>query len=96
MTRSISSNIIKQIRTYFRTNFKDIETRHEINFEDYFSEEINILREFERDQLVTIDNDGFALTEIGRHFSPQVASVFDAFHERALYNENIAVSVSAS
>ena len=36
----------------------------------------------------------FELTEIGRHMSPQVASVFDYFLDRELYDENIITSIS--
>ena len=53
---------------------------------------MNSLKEFEQDGLVRINESDFVLTELGKHMSPQVASVFAAFHNRPLYNSNIITS----
>ncbi|MBH09570.1 MAG: oxygen-independent coproporphyrinogen III oxidase [Candidatus Marinimicrobia bacterium] len=88
----IRRDIIKRIRTYFLVDYDTINNNYSIDFKDYFSKEMNSLKEFEQDGLVRINESDFVLTELGKHMSPQVASVFDAFHNRPLYNSNIITS----
>ena len=58
----------------------------------FFSQELGHLEEFEKDNIIQINKDSFVLTEVGKHFSPQVASVFDAYLDRPLYDQNIQIS----
>ena len=51
-----------------------------------------MIKEFERDLLVKIEDDRLILTELGQHFSPQVCSVFDTYLDRPLFNGAIATS----
>ena len=92
----IRGDVIKTIRTYFTIDYKQIEKRHAINFKEYFKDELEALIEFVKDQLVIIDETHFELTEIGKHMSPQVASVFDIYLNRKLFNENIITSTSVA
>ena len=85
----IRRDIIKRIRTYFTISFSEIECIYNIDFKVFFSQEIGNLEEFERDNIIQINEDSFVLTEVGKHFSPQVASVFDAYLDRALYDKTI-------
>ena len=57
--------------------------------------EIEMLKEFEKDKLVKIRDDGFELTELGTHFSPQVCEVFDKYANRKPFNLDIPVVVEA-
>ena len=54
-----------------------------------------MLKEFEKDKLVKIRDDGFELTELGTHFSPQVCEVFDKYANRKPFNLDIPVVVEA-
>ena len=90
----IRQDIIKRIRTYFYVDYQYIEKRYSISFEEYFEQELKNLIEFERDGLIIMSDSRFELTEIGRHMSPQVASVFDDFLDRELYDENIITAHS--
>ena len=77
----IRRNIVRDIRTYFNLNFKELNEKHKINFKEYFKKELSFLKEFEDDGLVNIKDDYLQLTELGEHFSPQIACVFDAYNK---------------
>ena len=85
-------DVIKEIRTYFKLDFSLIGTKHNINFKQHFEKELETIKEFERDQLVIVQENRLDLTELGKHFSPQICSVFDAYLERPLYNDAITTS----
>ena len=85
----VRRDIIKRIRTYFTIDFPEIERIYNIDFKVFFSQELGNLEEFEKDNIIQINKDSFVLTEVGKHFSPQVASVFDAYLDRPLYDQNI-------
>jgi oxygen-independent coproporphyrinogen-3 oxidase len=85
----IRRDVIKNIRTYFSINYDEINKIHSIDFLKYFKKEIKELKEFVLDGLVILNKDHFSLTNLGKHMSPQVASVFDGFHNRPLYNSDI-------
>ena len=62
----IRRDIIKSIRTYFEYDFSKLD-----NFSsdvEAFSEEFNLLREFEDDGLIEINGKWITLTENGKHF----------------------------
>ena len=87
--------IIKEIRTYFNLDFSLIEKNFNINFKSHFEKELEALQEFELDNLVEVCNDRLHLTETGRHFSPQICSVFDAYLERPHYDPKINANLQA-
>jgi oxygen-independent coproporphyrinogen-3 oxidase len=86
--------VINQIRTYFRIFYTDFNNFLGCEkFKEHFAEEIEMLKEFEKDKLVVLGDDGFELTELGTHFSPQVCEVFDKYANRKPYNLDIPVVV---
>jgi oxygen-independent coproporphyrinogen III oxidase len=84
----IRREVIKQIRTYFNIDFKNIFNQFNID-KDFFRKEFNILKEFQNDELLHIENDRLELTEEGKHFSNLVSSVFDTYVVSPRYNEEI-------
>ena len=89
-------NVINQIRTYFEIRYSDFKNYEQCtDFVDHFKDEILSLKEFEKDKLVLHD-DGFKLTELGTHFSPQVCEVFDKYAGRKPFNLDIPVMVEAA
>jgi oxygen-independent coproporphyrinogen-3 oxidase len=87
----LRADVIKRLRTYFRIDVAAIEDQWEIDFRSHFARELTTLQEFERDALVQFDRGGLALTDLGRHFAPQVASVFDSFLDRPAFNREVVV-----
>ena len=77
----IRRDIIKSIRTYFEYDFSKLDNSSDV---EAFSEEFNLLREFEDDGLIEINGKWITLTENGKHFSNFVGSVFDKYVSRNL------------
>jgi oxygen-independent coproporphyrinogen III oxidase len=85
-------DIIKSIRIFFTLDFSSVEEKHSVKFREHFEQELDVLKEFERDGLVEIHDDRLSLTETGKHFSPQVCSVFDEYLERPHFNSKIVAN----
>ena len=81
----IRQKIVKDLRTFFEINFEEINKIFSINFNDYFSKELKNLKIYENDGLVKIFNDKIKLSELGIHFSPQIANAFDAYDDQKIY-----------
>ena len=92
----IRRDIIKKTRTYFEVKFEDVETKYGINFKSHFSSELALLLEFEKDGLVSVMPDRFKVTELGKHFSPQICEVFDEYANRVPFNPNVHVPSAIS
>lgn len=85
----VRQKIVKDLRTYFEIDFKEIEKEFNINFKEKFIVELQNLKNFEKDNLVEILEDKVVLTKLGQHFSPQVANVFDHYNDQKIYNKVI-------
>ena len=75
----IRRHIMNDIRTYFKINYNEIKKKFNINFLDYFKKELNFLNDHTKDGLVKIDEKDLLVTDLGAHFAPQIANVFDKF-----------------
>ncbi len=73
----IRQYIVKTIRTYFKIEYEEVNLKYKVNFINYFEPELKALQEFSKDGLININDKYFKLTEVGVHFSPQIAAVFD-------------------
>jgi oxygen-independent coproporphyrinogen-3 oxidase len=87
-------DIIKNIRTYFSIDKNEISDKYQINFDKYFSKEINKLKSFFDDELLFIENDKIYLTEIGKHFANLIGSNFDIFIDSKRFNDRIEYNSS--
>ena len=81
--------IIKELRTYFNLDIKNLNKEYKIIFEDYFKKEIKILNEFANDELLTLGKNNIALSETGKHFSNLVGSIFDGYIKTPRFDEKI-------
>ena len=70
---------MNDLRTYFKIEFKEIENIFKINFKEYFDTELKNLKEHVKDKLVLMSTQSIEITELGRHFAPQIANVFDKY-----------------
>mgnify|MGYP001204359709 FL=1 len=75
----IRRQIMNYVRTYFKINFAEIKKVFNIDFKEYFKKELKFLEEHIKDGLVTLDENRMQVTELGSHFAPQIANVFDKF-----------------
>ncbi len=73
--------LINHLYCYGEIKKHDIERRFDIDFDDYFSRELRIIEELERDGLVTIEPAGDirVTCPLGRVLLRTVAAVFDAY-----------------
>ena len=81
----IRQKVVKDIRTYFELDYKEIDNAYKINSKDYFANEIKNLKPLEDDGLIKIDQDKISLTDLGIHFSPQIANIFDFYDDQKIY-----------
>lgn len=83
---ALRRDIIRKLRTYFRLDIADIETRYSLlDFDLYFAREKEILeKHFVKDGLVVLDDWKLEITEAGLHFAELIASVFDAYTNEKL------------
>ena len=75
----IRQHATQQIRSYFKLDFKNFNEQFNINFNEYFSNEIKFLDELEKDGLVEIKEESILVTEIGRDFVQNIMNIFDKF-----------------
>ena len=80
--------VIRHIRTFFNIEFDFFEKKYEFSFKEYFKKELKNLITFEKDQLLTINNNSIVVTPLGEHFSPQIANVFDIYNDQKFYDKN--------
>lgn len=71
--------IITQLICHFKLNFKDIESRFEIDFGKYFDVELNELAAMERDGLLELTDNSMRVLPVGRLLIRNVCMVFDVY-----------------
>ncbi len=82
--------VITQLVCHFQVEFRKIEDLFKIDFEDYFSEELKILREIEKDALLKISNDFIEVLPTGRFLIRNICSVFDVYHDQENSKSNFS------
>ncbi len=88
----IRHEVIMRIMCDFELNFKSIEEKFKspeanlakggINFKDYFKWGLGNLKEFEADELIVMNDDGFKVKDMGRLLIRNIAMNFDGYIER--------------
>ena len=75
----LRKEVIMQLMSNFKLDFKSIETRFHINFKDYFKDALEALRELEEAGLIIIDNDRIVANQTGTLLIRNIAMPFDAY-----------------
>jgi len=78
----IRHEVIMKIMCDFELNYKSFEEKFKINFKDYFKWGLNNLKEFEADNLLEMNDDGFKVKDMGRLLIRNIAMNFDGYIER--------------
>jgi oxygen-independent coproporphyrinogen-3 oxidase len=71
--------VIMEIMCQGRLDFESIELAYLINFKEYFSSEINLLKNFEEKKFVEFDDAGIQVTDTGWFFVRAIAMIFDRY-----------------
>jgi len=78
----IRREVIMKLMCDFELNFKSIEDKFKINFNDYFAWGLSNLKKMQKDELVEISNEGIKVKDMGRLLIRNVAMNFDGYIER--------------
>lgn len=71
--------VINQLICHFELNFKDIENAFEINFSDYFHDELNMMLEMQDDSLLELTKDKILVLPEGKLLIRNICMVFDVY-----------------
>ncbi len=85
----IRQDIIKHFRTYDDLDLKEFEKKWDIDFHEYFSKELDSMKEFINDGLVELTDTQMVMTGLGREFTPRICEVFDSYAGRDLYDHTL-------
>ena len=90
--------LIDQLYSYGAIRPDIIEARSGVEFSTYFAREMDIMRELERDELVSIEPNGTirATMPLGRVLLRNIAAVFDAYLDPEAYRSGQAACFSAN
>ena len=73
----IRRDVIMGIMSHFQLHKQDIENKYHINFDEYFSDELEALKPLEADSLVSLSKNHIHITDIGRLLVRNIAVIFD-------------------
>ena len=75
----IRRDVIQTLRNFFSLNFRSIDDKYGITFEEYFKAELGALDSYIKDELVVVGGGAIIITEKGHQFANTVCHVFDAY-----------------
>ncbi len=75
----IRKSVIMELMANFRLDIKRIEKEFGINFKEYFKDAIEGLKEFEKEDLLSIDDDFIKVSYTGSMLVRNIAMPFDAY-----------------
>jgi oxygen-independent coproporphyrinogen-3 oxidase len=78
----IRREVITQLICHFQLDYDEIEDLCRIDFKDYFSEEMKLLSEMEKDELLKIDDEKIEVLPEGRFLIRNICSVFDSYYDK--------------
>jgi len=71
--------VIMEIMCQGRLDYQSIELAYLINFKEYFSSEMNLLRNFQEKDFIDLDDSGIQVTDTGWFFIRAIAMIFDRY-----------------
>ena len=75
----IRRDVINNLLCYFRVDFKDIESRYKITFNEYFEEELKLLDDLIKDGILIYSKNFIDMTPAGHLFVRNVCTLFDKY-----------------
>ena len=82
--------VITKLICHFQIVFREIEDLFRIDFSDYFSTEIDLLADMQKDGLLIINKDAIEILPAGRFLIRNICSVFDIYLDREKSNNNFS------
>lgn len=84
---TIRADLIEKIMCVYTIDYDYFEHNYAIIFKEYFSKELNILKDFERDNLLTIERRKIKISKMGSLFVRNIAMVFDVYLNSEITNK---------
>lgn len=81
-------DVIIQMICHFKLEFNAVEEKYHIEFNDYFYNELQLLKVLEEDELLAIDTDRLTILPKGRLLIRSICMIFDKY-QRQLQNDQI-------
>lgn len=75
----IRKQVILDIMTKFEIDYSVFQKKYDVAFKEYFSAEMENLTHLEIEGLITLNDTGFNVEEIGKYFVRNIAMVFDKY-----------------
>ena len=75
----IRRDVIKALICNFRLDFSDVESQWDLQFSDYFAEDLNLLAPLAKDGLVAVSESAIEVTPKGRLLIRNICMCFDAY-----------------
>ena len=75
----IRREIIENFLCQDGVNVEEIENRYDINFKNYFEDELAVLDQFVEDEMLDRTEHELKVTELGKIFNRYICKVFDNF-----------------
>jgi oxygen-independent coproporphyrinogen III oxidase len=75
----IRREVIKQLICNFKLNKQDIEATFDIQFDQYFAEDLKLLQTFIDDKLVTMNTDEICVSSTGKLLIRNICMCFDVY-----------------
>ena len=80
-------DVIQTLMCDFELSLPDFEATHAVRFQDYFADEWPLLQQFEREELIQIEDDRIRFTPCGRLLVRVVAMIFDRYLKVGMVRE---------
>ena len=74
--------VISELICHFHIEYREIEDLFKIDFKSYFSKELQMLNEVEKDKLLIIKDDSIEVLPAGRFLIRNICSAFDTYFNR--------------
>ena len=71
--------VIQDLMCYDSLSYDDFGARHNVDFREYFSDEISKLKVLEDDDLIELSDSGISITPKGRLLLRNIAMTFDRY-----------------
>jgi oxygen-independent coproporphyrinogen-3 oxidase len=78
----LRKSVIMELMANFSIDMKRVEVEHNIKFDEYFSDALEALKEFEEADLVTIENRKISVSTTGTLLIRNIAMPFDAYMKK--------------
>jgi oxygen-independent coproporphyrinogen-3 oxidase len=75
----LRKQVIQYLACHFELDFKLIEQQFDIDFNDYFADEMHALKVMHQDKLITLNQDSLAVSDAGRLLIRSICMVFDIY-----------------